>query len=79
MRITELKQQLLALAEKRRLKQDESREYVMPGNDIDEDDGDRKSREQRLRDKLQAKYAENRQAGQPQMTEEERFWQMKEQ
>lgn len=37
----------------------------MPGNDIDEDDGDRKSREQRLRDKLQAKYAEDRQAGQP--------------
>lgn len=51
----------------------------MPGNDIDEDDGNRKSREQRLRDKLQAKYAEDRQAGQPQMTEEERFWQMKEQ
>ena len=28
----------------------------MPGHDLDEDDGDKKSREQRLRDKLNAKY-----------------------
>ena len=51
----------------------------MPGHDLDEDDGDKKSREQRLRDKLNAKYQDGVQGGPPAMTEEERFWQMKEQ
>jgi len=40
-----LKQQLLLLAEKRRDTGPELKLYSMPGADIDEDDGDKKSRE----------------------------------
>jgi hypothetical protein len=40
-----LKQQLLLLAEKRRDNGPELKLYSMPGADIDEDDGDKKSRE----------------------------------
>ena len=52
----------------------------MPGGDVNEDDGDKKSREQRLREKLNARYQTDYvQGGAPPMTEEEKFWQMKEQ
>ena len=44
-RIFELKQQLLLLAEKRRETGPELKLYSIPGADIDEDDGDKKSRE----------------------------------
>ena len=50
----------------------------MPGQDLDQDDGDKRSRDKRLRDKLNAKY-DGQQGGPPQMTEEEKYWQMKEQ
>ena len=55
-RIFELKQQLLMLAERRRDTGPEFKLYSMPGADLDEDDGDKKSREQRLREKLEARY-----------------------
>jgi 2-hydroxychromene-2-carboxylate isomerase len=65
------------LAEKRRDTGPELKLYSMPGADINEDDGDKKSREQRLRDKLEARYS-GVQGGPPVMTEEEKFWEMKE-
>ena len=44
------------LAERRRDTGPEFKLYSMPGADLDEDDGDKKSREQRLREKLEARY-----------------------
>lgn len=44
-RIFELKEQLLMLAEKRRDKDSDVKLYSLPGADIDEDDGDKKSRQ----------------------------------
>ena len=68
------------LAEKRRDKAPELKLYSLPGADFDEDDGQKKSREQRLREKLEAKYNPDQvQGGPPPMTEEEKFWMMKEQ
>lgn len=49
--------------------------YTMPGMDLDQFDGNTKSRDLRLRDKLTAKYDQPQTAA---MTEEDKFWQMKE-
>jgi hypothetical protein len=51
----------------------------MPGADLDEDDGNKASRQSRLMDKLKSKYTEANSGNKaPEMTEEEKFWQFKE-
>lgn len=77
-RINFLKQSLYTLANKRRDKSPEEKLYEMPGADLNEDDGDKTNRNQRLLKKLSEKYTEAGNSRVPEMTEDERFREFKE-
>ena len=76
-RLTELKETLFDLAQKRRQKQEDVNAYRFQGDD--EDENVKLSRRDQLFNKLNQKYKDDApRGGKPEMTEEEKFWAEKE-
>ena len=77
-RITELKTNLLKLADKRREKSKSHKLYSLPDGDGSDVDAENETRKDRLYNKLHKRYDDENRGGPPEMTEEERFWEQKE-